>query len=135
MNSQVPLARLLEFEGNGIVGRVNEVFWSFCGFIPSAARFADAALPRLIERVRRYNVQAALLIPASRLCHQTMGLAARALEAAGITTMMLAVDREAADRVRAAARRLLPGELRPRRGRAELARTPTPHPRRSPPPP
>jgi len=101
MNSQVPLDRLREFEGNGIVGRLNEVFWSFCGFIPSAARFSEAALPELVERVRRYHVQAALLVPASRLCHQTMGLAARALEAAGVPTMMLAVDREAADRVRA----------------------------------
>ena len=101
MNSQVPLARLREFEGNGIVGRLNEVFWSFCGFMPSAARFSEAALPDLIGRVRRYNVQAVLLVPASRLCHQTMGLAARALEAEGVPTMMLAVDREAADRVRA----------------------------------
>ncbi|MGB8509860.1 MAG: hypothetical protein WCD76_15875, partial [Pyrinomonadaceae bacterium] len=38
--------------------------------------------------------------PASRLCHQTMALAARALEAAGVPTMMLAVDREVIDSVR-----------------------------------
>lgn len=93
MNAQVPLARLFEFEGNGIIGRLNPVFWSFCGFIPSAARFAENALPQLVERVRRYEAQAALLVPASRLCHQTMGLAARALEAAGVSTMMLAVDK------------------------------------------
>jgi len=100
MNSQVPLARLFEFEGNGIIGQLNQVFWSFCGFIPSAARFADNALPDLVERVRRYNVQAALLVPASRLCHQTMALAARALEAAGVPTMMLAVEREIVERVK-----------------------------------
>jgi D-proline reductase (dithiol) PrdB len=100
MNSQVPLARLFEFEGNGIIGRLNQVFWSFCGFIPSAARFAENALPDLCERVRRYNVQAALLVPASRLCHQTMGLAARALEAAGVPTMMLSVEREVTERVK-----------------------------------
>ncbi|HJR06032.1 MAG TPA: glycine/sarcosine/betaine reductase selenoprotein B family protein [Pyrinomonadaceae bacterium] len=101
MNSQVPLARLFEFEGNGIIGQLNPVFWSFCGFIPSAARFADNALPQLVERVKRYSAQAALIIPASHLCHQTMGLAARALEAAGIPTIMLAVDKEAVERVRA----------------------------------
>jgi len=100
MNSQVPLTRLFEFAGNGIIGQLNPVFWSFCGFIPSAARFAENALPDLVERVRRYGVQAALLVPASRLCHQTMGLAARALEANGVTTMMLAVDREATERVK-----------------------------------
>jgi D-proline reductase (dithiol) PrdB len=101
MNSQVPIERLFEFEGNGIIGQLNPVFWSFCGFIPSAARFADNALPQLVERVRRYSAQAALIIPASRLCHQSMGLAARALEAAGIPTILLAVDKEAVERVRA----------------------------------
>jgi D-proline reductase (dithiol) PrdB len=111
MNAQVPLARLFEFQGNGIIGQLNQVFWSFCGFIPSAARFAEAALPELVERVRRYGAQAALLVPASRLCHQSMGLAARALEAAGVPTMMLAVDREAAERVRPPRAAYYAGEL------------------------
>ncbi len=100
MNAQVPLERLFEFEGNGIIGQLNPVFWSFCGYIPSAGRFAENTLPQLVERVKRYSAQAALLIPASRMCHQSMGLAARALEAAGITTIMLAVDKEAAELVR-----------------------------------
>lgn len=100
MNAQVPLARLFEFEGNGIIGQLNPVFWSFCGFILDAGRLAEEGLPRLVERVTRYEVQAALLIPASRLCHQSMALAARALEAARIPTMMLAVDREIPEFVR-----------------------------------
>lgn len=100
MNAQVPIARLLEFEGNGIIGQLNPVWWSFCGFIPNAARFAATALPLFAERVRRYEVQAALLVPASRLCHQTMALAARALEAAGIPTMLLAVDRATVENAR-----------------------------------
>jgi D-proline reductase (dithiol) PrdB len=100
MNAQIPLARLFEFEGNGIIGQLNPVFWSFNGFIPHAARFVRKAVPELIERVKRYEVQAVLLIPASRLCHQTMSLAARALEAAGVPTLTLLVEREVAERVR-----------------------------------
>ena len=100
MNAQVPLARLFEFEGNGIIGQLNPVFWSFCGFIPDAGRLAEEALPRLVERVKRYEAQAALLIPASPLCHQSMALAARAIESAGITTIMLAVKREIVESVR-----------------------------------
>jgi D-proline reductase (dithiol) PrdB len=100
MNSQVPIARLQEFEGNGIIGQLNPVFWSFCGFIPSAGRFVQTTIPRFVERVVRYEVQAALLVPASRLCHQTMALAARALEMARIPTMTLGVERETFDRVR-----------------------------------
>jgi len=111
MNAQVPTARLKEFEGNGIIGQLNPVFWSLCGFAPNAARFAATALPALVERVRRYEVQAALLVPASRLCHQTMSLVARAIEAAGIPTMMLAVDREAVERARPPRAAYYPGEF------------------------
>ena len=100
MNAQIPLARLFEFEGNGIIGQLNPVFWSLNGFIPHAARFVRNTVPELIERVKRYEVQAVLLIPASRLCHQTLALAARALEAAGVPTLMLAVEREVLERVR-----------------------------------
>jgi D-proline reductase (dithiol) PrdB len=111
MNSQVPIERLQEFEGNGIIGQLNPVWWSLCGFIPSAARFAGTTLPQLVERVVRYEVQAALLVPASRLCHQTLGLVARAVEAAGIPTMMLTVDREVAERVRPPRAALYAGEF------------------------
>lgn len=100
MNAQAPVERLLEFEGNGIIGQLNPVWWSFCGFIPDARRLAEESLPRFVERVRRYEVQAALFVPASSLCHQTMALAARAVEAAGVPTMMLAVERDTVEAVR-----------------------------------
>ena len=100
VNVQIPLARLSEFEANRIIGQVNSTFWSFCGFIPEAGRLVSEMLPRLIERLQRYEVQAALLIPASQLCHQSVALAARAIEQAGIPTMMLSVDRTLTENVR-----------------------------------
>lgn len=99
-NCLLPLGRLFEFESNGIIGQLNPVFWSFCGFIPDAARLVEEMVPRLVERVRRYEAQAALLIPASRLCHQSVSLIARAIEQAGISTMTLAVDKEVVQSVR-----------------------------------
>lgn len=99
-NSLLPLGRLFEFESNGIIGQLNPVFWSFCGFIPDAAGVVNEMAPRLVERVRRYEVQAALLIPASRVCHQSVSLIARALEQSGIPTMTLAVDKEVVESVR-----------------------------------
>src|SRR5215213_4311053 len=99
-NSELPVERLLEFEQNGIIGQLNPVYWSFCGFIPDAARLVDEMVPTLVERVRRYEVQAALLVPASVLCHQSIGLVARALELAGIPTMTLAVVRDVVEFVR-----------------------------------
>lgn len=100
INAQVPLKRLLEFEKNGVIGQLNPVFWSFSGFIPDAAALVDEMLPKLLERVSRYEVQAALLVPASRLCHQSVSLVARGLELAGIPTMTLAVDKEIVESVR-----------------------------------
>jgi D-proline reductase (dithiol) PrdB len=100
INCQVPIARLEEFSSNGIIGQLNPVWWSFCGFIPDATRLADELVPRLVERVKRYEVQAALLIPASRLCHQSVALLARALEQSGIPTIMLAVARDVVESVR-----------------------------------
>jgi len=100
VNSELPVGRLLEFEQNGIIGQLNPVFWSFCGFIPDAGKLVDELIPNLVERVRRYEVQAALLVPASVLCHQSVGLVARALELAGIPTMTLAVVKDVVELVR-----------------------------------
>jgi D-proline reductase (dithiol) PrdB len=100
LNAQVPLGRLMEFESNGIIGQLNPVFWSFCGFVPNAAKLVDEMLPNVVERLNRYEVRAALLIPASRLCHQSVSLAARAIESSGIPTMTLAVAKDVVEMVR-----------------------------------
>ena len=93
-NVQVPLDRLREFASNRIIGQIAPAFWSFSGFIPDAATFVEKTIPQLLERLTRYDVQAALLIPASQLCHQSVALAARAIEQTGLPTMTLGVDRE-----------------------------------------
>lgn len=99
-NAQIPIDRLREFEENGVIGRLNEVWFSLSSYIPNAARVADELAPKLAERLHRYNVQAAALIPASRLCHQTMGILARGIEAAGIPTILVSVDRAVTTDVR-----------------------------------
>jgi len=111
MNSQLPLTRLFEFERNGIIGQLNAVFWSFVGFIPNAAKLVDTMLPSLLERIKRYEVQAALFIPASRLCHQSVGLAARSVELAGIPTMTIATVRDVVESVRPPRVALYDGQL------------------------
>lgn len=99
-NAQIPIERLLEYEANGVIGRLNHVWWSLSSWIPNARLVADGLAPRVAERVAAYEAQAALLIPASRLCHQTLGLVARAIEQAGVPTMMISVDRSITDKVR-----------------------------------
>ncbi len=111
MNSQIPVERLLEYQANGVIGKLNNVWWTMNGFIPNAARVAEELAPKIAERVNRYECQAALLIPASRLCHQTLGIIARAIEQTGIPTMMLAVEREIPDKVRAPRTAFYQGEI------------------------
>lgn len=111
LNAQLPIDRLLEFEKNGIIGQLNPVFWSFCGYIPDATRVVESLAPSLVERAQRYEVQAALLVPASTLCHQSVGLIARALELAGIPTMTLAVVKDVVESVRPPRVALYDGEI------------------------
>ena len=99
-NSQIPIDRLLEYEGNAVIGRLNNVWWSLSSYIPNAALVARDLAPKIAERLKGYEVQAALLIPASRLCHQTLGIVAREIESHGIPTMMLAVDTVVIDKIR-----------------------------------
>jgi D-proline reductase (dithiol) PrdB len=99
-NVQIPIDRLIEYQENSVIGSLNQVWWSLSPWIPNASAFAKDTASRLAERLHRYNTQAALLIPASRLCHQTLGIAARAIEASGIPTMMLSVDTSVTDLVR-----------------------------------
>lgn len=99
-NAQIPVERLLEYQANGVIGSLNSVWWSMCGFIPNARLVAEQTAPQMIERLQRYEVQAALIVPASTLCHQTAAILARAVELAGIPTMMIAVRRDIIDRTR-----------------------------------
>jgi hypothetical protein len=110
-NVQVPIDRLLEYSANAVIGGVNNVWWSISSWIPNAARVADELGPKLAERLHRYEVQAALLIPASRLCHQTIGIVARSIELSGIPTITLSVDPALTDMVRPPRTAYYAGEL------------------------
>lgn len=99
-NVQVPIDRLTEYQANAVIGKLNNVWWSLSPWIPNARIVANEIAPKIVERLHRYEVQAALLIPASPLCHQTLGLIARGIEGSGIPTMMISVDPAKTDRVR-----------------------------------
>jgi D-proline reductase (dithiol) PrdB len=110
-NVQIPIDRLLEYEENAVIGKLNHVWFSLMGHIPNAALVAEQTAPKIAERLNRYEVNAALLIPASKLCHQTLGIVARAIELTGIPTIMLSVDRKMTDKVRAPRVAYYDGEL------------------------
>ena len=98
-NAQIPVDRLLEYEVNAVIGSLNNVWWSISSYIPNVESVTELG-DRIAERLHRYDVQAALFIPASRLCHQTIGIIARAVEKSGIPTMTISVDPAITDKVR-----------------------------------
>ena len=110
-NCLVPIDRLTEYQQNAVIGALNNVWWSVSSHIPNAARVADELGPKLAERLQRYETQAALLIPASRLCHQTLGILARVIEESGIPTMIISVDPKLTDRIRPPRTAYYKGEL------------------------
>ena len=110
-NSQIPIDRLLEYQENSVIGSLNNVWWSLSSHIPNAERVAQELAPQLADRLHRYAVQAALLIPASRLCHQTLGIVARAIEESGIPTMTISIDAKLTDLVRPPRTAYYNGEL------------------------
>lgn len=99
-NTLIPVERLQEYSENGVIGKLNNVWWSLSSYIPNASLVANELAPRLAERLISYEVQAALLVPASRLCHQNLGIVAREIERRGIPTMLISVDRLITDKVR-----------------------------------
>ncbi len=54
----------------------------------------EVDLPVVVQRCRDDGVDAAVLVPNCPVCHQTLALAARALEAAGIATVVMGCARD-----------------------------------------
>ncbi len=99
-NAQIPVDRLLEYQANAVIGKLNDVWWSTSSYIPNGQVVAEELAPKLSERLARYEVNAALIVPASRLCHQTAGLIARRIEMDGIPTIVVSVEKLMSERVR-----------------------------------
>jgi D-proline reductase (dithiol) PrdB len=59
----------------------------------------EVDVPLLVQRCREDGVDAAVLVPNCPVCHQTLSLAARALEAAGIATVVMGCARDIVEHV------------------------------------
>lgn len=59
----------------------------------------EVDIPLVLRRCREDGVDAALLVPNCPVCHQTLGLAARELEAAGIATVVMGCARDIVEHV------------------------------------
>lgn len=59
----------------------------------------DVDVPLIVERCREDGVDAAVLVPNCPVCHQTLSLVARALEATGVATVILGCAKDIVEHV------------------------------------
>jgi hypothetical protein len=91
-----PLRLLREAAASGRIARVAARFHG----MPtnrSQRRTLEVDAPELLARCREDGVDAAMLVPNCPVCHQTMSLAARHLEAHGIATVVMGCAKDIAE--------------------------------------
>jgi glycine/betaine/sarcosine/D-proline reductase family selenoprotein B len=87
-NSYFPLAALKRAEEKGLIGQIASRFHG----LPtnrSQRTSINVDCPELVERVLHDGADAVILVPNCPVCHQSCALAARALEAAGLATVVM----------------------------------------------
>jgi D-proline reductase (dithiol) PrdB len=87
-NSYFPLKAMRRAQENGLYGALTQ---HFHGAPTNRSHRAtlETDCPQLVRRCREGEADAAILVPNCPVCHQTVGLAARALETAGIATVVM----------------------------------------------
>lgn len=99
LNVIVPVDRLKELVDRGMLGGLNETFFSFFGLCADLEGLRRSAA-RVGERLRQYGCDVAFVVPANHVCNQTAGLIARELERQGLSTVCAVTIKEVAQQVR-----------------------------------
>lgn len=92
-NSWFPLPAMRAAAKTGRIGRLAPRFHG----IPtnrSQRHTIEVDCPEVLRRCREDGVEAVVLVPNCPVCHQTLSLVARELEAAGISTVLLACAKD-----------------------------------------
>lgn len=98
IGSYFPLAALREAAAAGRIGALAPRFHG----LPtnrSHRTTLDVDCPEIVARCKADGVDAALLVPNCPVCHQSVSLAARALEASGIATVVMGCARDIVEHV------------------------------------
>jgi glycine/betaine/sarcosine/D-proline reductase family selenoprotein B len=97
-NSWFPLPLMRKLAAQGRIGKLAKNFHG----VPtnrSQRHTIEVDIPMIIERCKSDDVDVAILIPNCPICHQSMCLTARALEAAGIPTVVMGCAKDIVEHV------------------------------------
>ncbi|MGD9751516.1 MAG: glycine reductase [Acidimicrobiia bacterium] len=96
--SYLPLARLQELAAAGRIGELGPRFYG-APYDYSQRRTTEQDAPAVAAFLRADGVQAAVLVPHCPVCHQSLSLVARHLEAAGIPTVLIGSARDIVEEI------------------------------------
>jgi len=101
INVVFPLQRLQDLAQNGYIGAVAPFAYSFMGNVPHPVALLSNYAPSVAYRLKRMGTTLALVVATGSLDHQTAALVARAVELAGVPSIVLGTDRRLLEAVRA----------------------------------
>jgi len=99
-NVLFPLERLRELASAGYIGSVAPFAYSFLGHVTRPIPLLANYAPSVAYRMRRMGADLALIIATGPVDHMTAGILARAIELAGVPTLVLGNRREILEQVR-----------------------------------
>jgi D-proline reductase (dithiol) PrdB len=88
-NCLLPVDALRRLEAEGFVGGVADTIYACMGGIYSQRKARETVIPALLDAMRAEQVDAVFLVAFCPVCHQTLSLAARSMEEAGLPTLFL----------------------------------------------
>lgn len=88
----LPMGHLYDLSNEGVIGSLAPVVVSFSGLMPHAIRLVKELVPAILRVAKEHNAHAAIIVPAGKLCIQSAGLVARALEVNGIASTLTTRD-------------------------------------------
>ena len=101
LNVVFPLERLTGLAAQGYVGAVAPFAYSFSGHTSALTPLLANFAPSLAYRMRRMGPDVVLVVATGAVEHQTAALVARAIELAGVPTVVLGTDRGVLEAVKA----------------------------------
>ncbi|SFG63400.1 D-proline reductase (dithiol) protein PrdB [Sporolactobacillus nakayamae] len=90
INSMFPIDRLHELEQEGFIGKVAPVLFGFMGGGGNVNKFKEETGPAIAQILKREGVDIAVFTGGCGTCHRSATLVQRAVEAVGISTIIIA---------------------------------------------
>ena len=90
INCMFPIDRLHELAKEGYIGSVAEFHYGFMGGGGDQEAFTNSTGPEIAKKLKEENVDAVILTAGWGTCHRTAVIVQRAIEEAGIPTILIA---------------------------------------------